>query len=255
MSQSGSLIVETLVVTIEEWSKGDAMKCSVFLILSGCLLMVETKESTRGDLYPKVREYLMQRAGEFAQIPAERKQVLDELSAYVRQCVSEGRPAKLTFVCTHNSRRSHFAQIWAQIASSYYGIDNVHAYSGGTEATAFNPRTVAALERCGIRIGASDASVPNPHYEVTFEKNGSPLIGFSKVYNTPPNPVQGYCAIMTCSQADESCPSAPGCELRIAIPYDDPKISDDTALEAATYDERCRQIAREMLYMMSRVRR
>jgi len=87
------------------------MKVSGFLVLSGCLLMVEAMESTRGDLYPKVSEYLSQRAAEFAEIPAERKQVLDELSAYVRQCVSEGRPAKLTFVCTHNSRRSHFAQI------------------------------------------------------------------------------------------------------------------------------------------------
>jgi len=36
---------------------------------------------------------------------------------------------------------------------------------------------------------------------------------------------------------------------RFALPYDDPKQSDGTPTEVKTYDERCRQIAREMLYM------
>jgi len=114
---------------------------------------------------------------------------------------------------------------------------------------------VAALEPSGVKISVAEASDTNPHYEVMFEENGTPLIGFSKVFNTPPNPVKGYCAIMTCSQADESWPTAPGCDSRIAIPYEDPKISDGTVQEAATYDDRCRQIAREMLYVMSLVGR
>ena len=229
------------------------MRVLPLLIFLGCLSMsmVEAAESARDDLYPEIREYLAQSADEFDEIPVERKLVLEKLAAYVRQCVSEGRPAQLTFICTHNSRRSHFAQIWAQIASSYYGVENVIAYSGGTEATAFNPRTAAALERCGVRFSVAEASDANPHYAVTFEENGTPLIGFSKIFNTPPNPVRGYCAIMTCSQADEACPTAPGCDLRIAVPYEDPKVSDGTLQEAATYDDRCKQIAREMLYMMS----
>jgi arsenate reductase len=39
----------------------------------------------------------------------------------------------------------------------------------------------------------------------------------------------------------------------VSIPLDDPKIADDTAEEAATYDQRCQQICREMLYLFSQV--
>ena len=58
---------------------------------------------------------------------------------------------------------------------------------------------------------------------------------------------------MTCSQADEACPLVMGCDLRMPIRYEDPKIADDTDQEATLYDERSRQICREMLYMMSSI--
>ena len=58
---------------------------------------------------------------------------------------------------------------------------------------------------------------------------------------------------MSCSQADRNCPLVPGCAARIALPYDDPKDFDGTDREAAMYDERCRQIAREMLFVFSQV--
>jgi hypothetical protein len=58
---------------------------------------------------------------------------------------------------------------------------------------------------------------------------------------------------MTCSAADKACPIVFGADARIAIPFDDPKAFDGTDQEAAKYDERCRQIAREMLYVFSRV--
>lgn len=45
-----------------------------------------------------------------------------------------------------------------------------------------------------------------------------------------------------------------GADARIAIPYDDPKASDGTEHEAQTYDERCRQIAREKLYAFREAR-
>jgi hypothetical protein len=45
-----------------------------------------------------------------------------------------------------------------------------------------------------------------------------------------------------------------GAEARIAIPYDDPKAADGTEGEARAYDERCRQIAREMLWVFRAAR-
>ncbi len=209
--------------------------------------------SVCGDLYPEITQYVKQRVSELEQIPTDRKSLLEQLSACLRQCGTERRPAALTFICTHNSRRSQFAQIWAQIAAAYYGVEQVTAFSGGTEVTRFHPGTVAALQRCGVRFRLPAEAHPNPHYTISFSDNGVPLIGFSKIFNLPPNPADRYCAIMTCSQADQSCPAAAGCESRLAIPYEDPGSSDGTALESATYNERCAQIAREMLYVMSRV--
>ena len=206
-----------------------------------------------GKLYPEIQTYLDQRASEIDTIAPSRKGELQHLSDYVSQCISSGRQAKLTFVCTHNSRRSHLTQIWAQIAAACFGLKAVHTFSGGTEVTACNPRTVAALKRCGLRFTTHDVANTNPHYAAAFSESEPPLICYSKIFNQAPNPSSNYCAIMTCSHADENCPVAIGCDLRLPIRYEDPKVADDTPSEAATYDERCAQIAREMFYAMSRV--
>lgn len=204
--------------------------------------------------YPPLKQYLSERAEEFSLIPTDRKSELEKVSQYVQDCIAKSLPSKLTFICTHNSRRSHLSQIWAQVASEFYGLPNVETFSGGTEATAFNPRAVAAMQRCGLKITSSDAIATNPHYEVRTNDGAVAQVCFSKVYDAPPNPTAGYCAIMTCSQADDACPLVMGCDLRMPIRYEDPKIADDTDQEAATYDERSRQICREMLFMMSCVK-
>lgn len=212
-----------------------------------------TTKNAAHQLYPELREYLAARAAEFDLIPDDRKAELAKVADYVRTRLARSAPAKLTFVCTHNSRRSHLSQIWAQVAAGYYGIKNVETYSGGTEATAFNPRAVAALQRAGLRITANDASAENPRYQVKTSDHLPAQECFSKVYDAPPNPTKDYCAIMTCAQADDACPLVMGSDLRLPIRYDDPKIGDDTDQETALYDERTRQICREMLYLMSTV--
>lgn len=203
--------------------------------------------------FPTLRAYLASCLTEFALIPDDRKLELEKVSAYVRQSLSKGQVAKLTFICTHNSRRSHLSQIWAQVAAEYLGIEGIETYSGGTEATAFNPRAVTALERCGLKIDAQDLSDSNPKYKVTLGESSLALPCYSKIYDQPPNPTKGYAAIMTCSNADEACPLVMGCELRQPVRYDDPKIGDDTPQESQLYDERSRQICREMLYLMMKV--
>ena len=203
-------------------------------------------------LLGEVGAYVDVRLKEFAEIPDQRKNELQTLANYIRDGNSKGLPIKLTFICTHNSRRSHLSQIWAAVAAAHFEIANVETYSGGTESTAFNPRAVAALERAGMKI-ATDGQAENPRYKVQFSKSQPPLICFSKVFSDQPNPQTGFCAVMTCSSADRHCPSVPGAAKRLAIPYLDPKISDGTDQEAATYDERCAQICREMLYAFSQV--
>jgi arsenate reductase len=210
----------------------------------------QTKESK--DLYPALQTYIEKRIADFDQIDEKRKAKLSQVANYIAQKKQEGEKAKLTFICTHNSRRSHLSQIWAATAAAHYGLsDFVDTYSGGTEATAFNPRAVAAIERAGFKVVGSVGN--NPTYKVNFAEGANPMRCYSKKYDDPANPRENFMAVMTCSEADQNCPFIPGAESRIALPYNDPKEADGTELEAQTYDERCRQIATEILYILSRV--
>ena len=177
---------------------------------------------------------------------------LEELAAHV----AGAEPPRLVFLCTHNSRRSHLAQVWAGTGAARFGLDDVETFSGGTEATAFDPRAVAALGRAGFDVERGEpvgfaVGTPNPRY--TLRAGDGPVFEcFSKVHDDPANPARGFAAVLVCSDADRACPDVPGADARIALPYVDPKVSDGTPEEAATYDERCAEIAREMLWVMRR---
>ncbi len=200
-------------------------------------------------MYPEIKTYLSEREAEFDKISASRRIDLESLAHYVRKRLDAEKAARLLFVCTHNSRRSHFAQIWAAVAAHHVDLKNVKTFSGGTETTAFNPRAVSALNRVGFKISKDDHE-KNPVYQVRFSDSAKPQVCFSKVYQAEPNPTSEFAVVMTCTQADQGCPLVAGAEFRLALPYDDPKSADDTPAEQARYDERCAQIAREMLYMM-----
>lgn len=197
-------------------------------------------------LYTELEQYIESLFPAMEQLPDHRKSSLKKLADYI-QSSREKRPrVSLNFICTHNSRRSHISQIWAATAAAYYGVDHLKTYSGGTEATAFNPRAVAAMERAGFHIENPEGI--NPAYQVSFSAKHPALVCFSKVFDDPVNPSSNFAAIMTCSDADENCPFIPGTEFRLALTYQDPKIADDSPEETARYDERVRQIGTEMFY-------
>ncbi|HEY8933685.1 MAG TPA: protein-tyrosine-phosphatase, partial [Cyclobacteriaceae bacterium] len=189
---------------------------------------------------------------EFNQIPSERKEILRELSLFIQRNVKANQPVYLNFICTHNSRRSHLSQLWAQAAAYYYGIPDVHCFSGGTEATAFNPRAVKAMQEAGFQITLMKEG-DNPLYNVQFADDAKPVMAFSKKYDDPFNYNKDFAAIMTCSHADENCPMVLGAIKRIALTYDDPKDFDGTLQEKAKYKERALQIGREILFAFSQV--
>lgn len=214
----------------------------------------ETVEQTGNTtLYPALTSYFRTLEASLEAIAEPRKSALNKIAQYIEKKVSTGEKANLTFICTHNSRRSHMSQIWAKASAFYLGISqHIRTYSGGTEATAFNPRAVAAIERSGFHI--VNPGGDNPRYQVNVAENAPSMICFSKTYNDPYNPASDFAAVMTCSDADQNCPIISGADLRVSLPYVDPKLSDGSAKEGKTYDERCRQIATEMLYVMSRVK-
>jgi arsenate reductase (thioredoxin) len=203
-------------------------------------------------MYPALTTVTNQFQKEYEQIPAERKQILKQLTSFIEKKKKAGDPITLNFICTHNSRRSHLAQLWAQAAAHYNGIDKVACFSGGTEATAFNPRAVKAMQDAGFKITQTKPG-DNPIYEVTFADGITPVIAFSKTYDDPFNHNKNFAAIMTCSHADENCPLVIGASARIALTYDDPKEFDGTPREEVMYAERVHQIGREIFYAFSQV--
>ncbi len=187
-------------------------------------------------------------------ISDERKVILSELKDYVVNALSKDKMVYLNFICTHNSRRSQFAQIWAQVTADYFKIP-IQSYSGGVEVTALNERAVASLKRTGFDVDVQEENATNPRYQIRFASDGTNLLGFSKLFDDPVNKAERFAAVMTCAHADENCPFVPGTEQRIALRYEDPKAFDDTSLEEAKYDERSYEIGSELFYVFQEVRK
>lgn len=203
-------------------------------------------------MYPNIKMYVEDLTKEFKSIPENRKEILEKITQYIAKKRATASPINLVYICTHNSRRSHFGQVWAHVAASYYGIKNVNTYSGGTEATAFNINAINSLKRVGFMIKPINIE-KNTTYHVFHDDNETPSVCFSKTYDDLNNPQKEFAAIMTCSDAEENCPFIPGVELRIGTTYDDPKAFDNTPQQNAKYDERCKQIALETLYIFSKL--
>lgn len=186
-------------------------------------------------------------------ISESRKEVLQPLADYIQSKVNNNLEIRINFICTHNSRRSHLSQIWAQTIASYFAIKNVFCYSGGTEATAVYPMVIKTLNQSGFKINAL-SNDKNPIYSIKYSNNEHPIIGFSKTLDNDFNPQSQFAAIMTCSQADGGCPFIAGAEQRIPITFEDPKAFDNTPQQEEKYKERSLQIATEMLFVFSQIK-
>jgi arsenate reductase len=182
----------------------------------------------------------------------ERKEVVQPLIEYIQKKVSANQEIRLNFICTHNSRRSHLSQIWAQTMAFQFKIDKVFCYSGGTEATAKFPKVAETLGNQGFQIQKLSQE-NNPVYAVKLDENQAPIICFSKTYSDDFNPKTNFSAIMTCNNADEGCPMVFGAEARFPIKYNDPKAFDGTELMNEKYAERSLEIASEMYYVFSQI--
>jgi arsenate reductase (thioredoxin) len=207
--------------------------------------------STKTILFPEIETVI--KTLNFESISEDRKTVLQPLVDFIQGKASSGNEIRLNLICTHNSRRSHLSQVWAQTAAAHYSIKNVFCYSGGTEATALFPVAAKTLEKQGFQIKTiSEGS--NPVYAIKYSENAHPIIGFSKTFDDDFNPQSEFAAILTCSSADQGCPFIAGAEKRIPITFEDPKAFDNTPQQAEKYEERSVQIATEMFYVFSQIK-
>lgn len=185
-------------------------------------------------------------------LPKHRKKRLQGLIDYIKRLSKDGEEIHLNFICTHNSRRSHLAQIWAQTLAHHFDLPKVRCHSGGIEVTALFPKIAETLQSQGFIVTKMDES-DNPRYQVTYATETNPILCFSKMYNDIANPKTNFAAIMTCNSADEGCPIVPGARARFAIMYDDPKIYDHTPLQTEKYRERSLEIGQEMWWVFKNV--
>ena len=197
---------------------GKMAKPILLLVLACGLFNSSFMTDTKPVFYPVLQTYCETLPGDFSKIPEERKETLREIGGFVVAQLNAKQPVNLTYICTHNSRRSQFGQVWAKVAAVYYGFGNrVFTFSGGTEATAFNVRAVAALQRAGF-VTDDDRNPKNPNHTVRFSESQSLPVMFSKRYSDEANPKSEFCAVMVCSQADEACPLVYGASARVRCP-------------------------------------
>ena len=208
--------------------------------------------STQTALFPEIEKVI--HSFNFETISEERKVVLQPLIDFIQNKANNKQEIRLNLICTHNSRRSHLSQVWAQTAAAYYGIQNAFCYSGGTEATALFPMAAQTLVQQGFQI-KTIVEGNNPVYAIKYSENANPIIGFSKTFDSNFNPKSEFAAIMTCSQADGGCPFIAGAEKRIPITFEDPKAFDNTPQQAEKYEERSIQIGTELFYVFSQIQK
>ena len=203
-------------------------------------------------MYPKIEKVLVE-VSNFT-ILEERKVILNSLIEYIQQKVNAKEEIRLNFICTHNSRRSHLSQIWAQTMAFHFNIKSIFCYSGGTEATAMFAKVAETLTNQGFQIQKL-SETENPVYAFKYDENSHSIICFSKKHDDVFNPTSKFAAIMTCSSADQGCPFITGAEKRISIQYEDPKVFDGTAIMHEKYAERSLEIASEMYFVFSKIKK
>ena len=229
---------------------------------------VETSvPESRNRLLPKVQQYADLLTTSYDMIDETHGQAGQKLADWIAKNYQPGKPLDVVAVCTGNSRRSVLGATMGNIAAAYYGMPEVRFHSGGTAPTAFNSRTVTALEEIGVEVeptgkeaARGEPKTANPVYRVRWGspgETGGPSLEateFSKHYGDPTNPQQGFAALMVCGEADAACPFVKGAALRVSMPYLDPKIYDSGAYESAKYAERRDDIGRLMLSVMMQAR-
>ncbi len=222
---------------------------------------------SRTRLLPKIRAYAECLTTSYDMIDEPHRLAGRKLAEWIAQNYRPGQKLHVTAVCTGNSRRSMLGATMGNIAAAYYGMPELCFHSGGTAPTAFNSRTVAALRDIGVEIepagkeaARGEPATKNPMYRVRWgapdSSDGAAFetVEFSKKFDDPSNPQDGFAALMVCGEADAACPFVKGASVRISMPYLDPKIYDGSAFEAAKYAERRDDMGRLMLAVLMQAR-
>jgi len=204
-------------------------------------------------LYPILKDYVKDFHKEFRNISEERRYRLNEIASYVRQQKKQNQIAQLLFITTNQSTIGQMAQIWAETAAFYYGLNNVTTFSGGLHPDTISEKMIFALERAGYIVYTTELS-GGVVYKVKYSYNLKPIIVFPKKINHKKNPDGQFMAIIIEPNANANLTEVKGAQKRLSIYYDDPQGYEGVPEEEKIYNERSRQIALEMFYVFSQLK-
>ncbi|NJO89789.1 MAG: hypothetical protein HC831_13205 [Chloroflexia bacterium] len=164
-----------------------ALLVIVSLLLSNELLKAQ-------EFNKKLQKYAGTLATEIGEVEKSRIPVLDSIAESIIRAKKKYGKSKILLVCTHNSRRSHIAQMWLETAALYYKVKEIYTFSGGIEVTAANKRAIDALGRAGFNTSVSNKNSENPIYMITQGGGHSTSILYSKKYDDSQNPHENFIA-------------------------------------------------------------
>ena len=171
------------------------------------------------------------------------EKIINEINRYT---IDKNYP-KIIFICTHNSRRSQLAEIWAHTFNFVFE-KNIKVFSAGTVKDKFSSRLVSVLKEIGFKVK---------------KKSNKFIFNFSENHNSIPMNSKlideiylkdNFITIMTCSNADKNCPVIPNALSRILLSYEDPKKFDFTNQETKKYKETSHKIALEFYYIFKNLK-
>ncbi len=113
-------------------------------------------------------------------------------------------------------------------------------YSAGSKKTDVNQNVMSCLSDIGIKVKDN---------KILFEDLIISL--YSKTLDEIS--AKKFIAIMTCSDAEKSCPSDPRSIKNIKMIYGDPKIFDNTNREREEYSKTSKLIAKEINYIIKKL--
>ena len=140
-----------------------------------------------------------------------------------------GTPARILFLCTHNSARSQMAEgLMRQL-----GASDVEAFSAGTEPGSVRPEAIEAMRSRGIDISGQTSKSVAQFADQAFDY-----------------------VVTVCDRAKESCPIFPGHPEHIHWSFEDPsEVAGPAGLRQGAFEQVARGLTHRINVLLILIRR
>ncbi len=214
----------------------------------------ETHETSFNKLYPILNEYVKDFPKEFRKIPEDRRYRLNEIVYFLEEQQERKAPWQVTFISTNQSSVSHMTQVWSKVAAFYFGMAKYQSFSAGIKPEPISTNTILAMEKAGFIVYKTEVGGMDV-YRVKYSYNLEPIVVFPKKLNYVKNPFDNFMAVFVDENADMNTQNIKGTYNRLLLNYNDPVGYSGSGLEDQIYDKSCKQIAVEMFYVFSQLRK